>query len=271
VWDVRALSPDAEIERTFRKQAGVCGEMGSPLYADLLARCADDYAADGLVARSVAGWRGHPVLDNLPLRLLGAAHFLALTGEAPALAACLPSTGGSYRAEPTWQALRELLAGQPERIRAHLGEQVQTNEVRRCCALLGGFLALVRRYPWPLRLLEIGASAGLNQCFEQYHYTLGEQHYGPADAPLRRDCERARGLGFRGKMAIHPKQVGVINDVFTPTASDVERATRLVAAYEAARAAGEGVTTMDGRMVELPIVDRARRILAHAMGRRTAG
>jgi citrate lyase beta subunit len=88
---------------------------------------------------------------------------------------------------------------------------------------------------------------------------------------LRRDCERARGLGFRGKMAIHPKQVGVINDVFTPTASDVERATRLVAAYEAARAAGEGVTTMDGRMVELPIVDRARRILAHAMGRRTAG
>jgi citrate lyase subunit beta/citryl-CoA lyase len=88
---------------------------------------------------------------------------------------------------------------------------------------------------------------------------------------LRRDCERARGLGFRGKMAIHPKQVEVINNVFTPTASDVERATRLVAAYEAARAAGEGVTTMDGRMVELPIVDRARRILAHAMGRRTAG
>jgi len=87
---------------------------------------------------------------------------------------------------------------------------------------------------------------------------------------LRRDCERARGLGFSGKMAIHPRQVDVINDVFTPTASDVERATRLIAAYETARAAGEGVTTVDGRMVELPIVERARRIVARADGRRTA-
>jgi citrate lyase beta subunit len=90
-------------------------------------------------------------------------------------------------------------------------------------------------------------------------------------ASLRRDCERARGLGFRGKMAIHPKQVEVINDVFTPAAADVERATRVVAAYETARAAGEGVTTLDGRMVELPVVERARRILARATGRRTAG
>jgi citrate lyase subunit beta/citryl-CoA lyase len=90
-------------------------------------------------------------------------------------------------------------------------------------------------------------------------------------ASLRRDCERARGLGFRGKMAIHPKQVEVINDVFTPAAADVERATRVVAAYETARAAGEGVTTLDGRMVELPVVERAHRILARATGRRTAG
>ncbi len=88
---------------------------------------------------------------------------------------------------------------------------------------------------------------------------------------LRRDCERARRLGFQGKMAIHPKQVEIINDVFTPTASDVERATRVLAAYEIARAAGEGVTTMDGRMVELPVVERARRILGRAVDRGNAG
>ena len=88
------------------------------------------------------------------------------------------------------------------------------------------------------------------------------------EVSLRRDCQRARGLGFRGKMAIHPKQVPVINEVFTPTAADVERATRVIDAYETARAAGQGVTTMDGRMVELPVVERARRTLALVAKRR---
>ena len=81
---------------------------------------------------------------------------------------------------------------------------------------------------------------------------------------LVRDCQRARALGFRGKMAIHPRQVPVINEVFMPTAADVNRARRLIDTYDAARAAGHGVTTMDGRMVELPIVERARRTLALA-------
>lgn len=79
---------------------------------------------------------------------------------------------------------------------------------------------------------------------------------------LRRDCQRACALGFRGKMVIHPRQVDVINDVFTPAAAAVVRARRLIDVYEAARAAGQGVTTVDGRMVELPIVERARRTLA---------
>jgi len=194
---------DAEIERSFRKQGSVCGEMGSAIYADFLARCADDFAAGGLVARLVAGWQGHPVLDNLPLRLLGAAHFLALSGDAPALAACLPSTGGRYTAEPAWRALCEVFESNEERIRAHLGEQIQTNEVRRCCALLGGFLALARMFPWPLRLLEIGASAGLNQCFEQYRYQLGAQGFGRAEAPLTLDSEwRGSPLDTRGQLVV---------------------------------------------------------------------
>lgn len=83
-------------------------------------------------------------------------------------------------------------------------------------------------------------------------------------ALLRRDCERGRALGFRGKMAIHPKQIAVINEVFTPTGADVERARRVVEVYEAAAAAGEGVTRMGDQMVELPIVERARRTLALA-------
>lgn len=81
---------------------------------------------------------------------------------------------------------------------------------------------------------------------------------------LRRDCERAKAVGFRGKMAIHPKQVPVINEAFTPSAAELDRARRLIEAYETARAAGEGVTRMAGEMVELPIVERARRTIALA-------
>ena len=194
---------NAEIERAFRRQAPVCAAMGSPLYADLLGRCADDFAAGGVVARVVAGWRGHPVLDNLPLRLLGAAHYLALAGAAPALAAYLPSAGGRWVAEPAWRALVELFERDGERIRAHLDEQIQTNEVRRCCALLGGFLGLARERALPLALLEIGASAGLNQCFDRYRYELGAQRYGPADARVVLDCDwRGAPLDVRGELRV---------------------------------------------------------------------
>jgi hypothetical protein len=190
---------DAEILAMFRKQAGTCAAMGSAIYGDLLARCADDLAAGGIVARALAGWEGHPVLDNVALRLLGAAHFLALRGDAPALAAHFPSAGGVYEAAGAWAALCDVLERHEARIRVHLGEQIQTNEVRRCCALLGGFLALGRAHPWPLRLLEIGASAGLNQCFEQFRYALGAQSFGPADAPLALDCEwRGQPLDLTG-------------------------------------------------------------------------
>jgi citrate lyase subunit beta/citryl-CoA lyase len=81
---------------------------------------------------------------------------------------------------------------------------------------------------------------------------------------LERDCARARAVGFHGKMAIHPRQVPVINAAFTPSQAEVERARRVVDAFEVARAAGEGVTRMDNQMVELPIVERARRTLALA-------
>jgi len=83
-------------------------------------------------------------------------------------------------------------------------------------------------------------------------------------AVLRRDAERARAVGFRGKMAIHPKQVPVINDVFTPSVADVERARQVVEAFERAVAAGEGVMRMGNQMVEAPVVERARRTLALA-------
>ncbi len=79
---------------------------------------------------------------------------------------------------------------------------------------------------------------------------------------LRRDAERARALGFSGKMAIHPNQIAVIHDVFSPSEAEVAAAKRIVDAYEAAEAHGEGVLRLDNKMIDAPIVARARRLLA---------
>ena len=75
---------------------------------------------------------------------------------------------------------------------------------------------------------------------------------------LRRDATRARALGFRGKMTIHPKQVSIVNDVFTPSRDEIDAATRVIAAFETTR---DGVIRIGNEMVDAPVVARARRVL----------
>lgn len=79
---------------------------------------------------------------------------------------------------------------------------------------------------------------------------------------LREDATRARGLGFRGKSAVHPEQVVVINEVFSPTADEVNQARQVVEADDRARAAGAGAFRLHDEMVDAPVVTRARRVLA---------
>jgi len=93
------------------------------------------------------------------------------------------------------------------------------------------------------------------------------------EAGLLREARLARSLGFRGKFAIHPEQIGPINTVFTPAADEVERARRLIAAYDEAAAQGRGAVQVDGAMVDAPVAARARNLLARAesIAARTAG
>ena len=84
---------------------------------------------------------------------------------------------------------------------------------------------------------------------------------------LRQDAIRGRSLGFRGKMAIHPDQIATINEVFTPSADEIDRARRLVQAFDDAARRGEAVVRVDDKMVDAPVVARARRVLATTVGR----
>jgi citrate lyase subunit beta/citryl-CoA lyase len=76
---------------------------------------------------------------------------------------------------------------------------------------------------------------------------------------LTADCARARRDGFTAKLAIHPDQVPVINAAFSPTAAEIERARRIVAAFEAVP--GSGVTSLDGQMLDRPHLVLAKRVL----------
>ena len=80
-------------------------------------------------------------------------------------------------------------------------------------------------------------------------------------AGLRADALRARRLGFAGKTLIHPDQIAVVNEIFSPTAEEVEEARRVVHAFDQAVARGDGAVALDGRMLDAPVVDRARRVL----------
>jgi citrate lyase subunit beta/citryl-CoA lyase len=83
-------------------------------------------------------------------------------------------------------------------------------------------------------------------------------------AGLRRDCALGRSLGFRGKACIHPDQVAVVNEAFAPSERELARARAVVAAYESAAAEGKGAVALDGEMIDLPVVEHARRVLAEA-------
>jgi citrate lyase subunit beta/citryl-CoA lyase len=86
------------------------------------------------------------------------------------------------------------------------------------------------------------------------------------DAGFEAACRQAADLGFDGKTLIHPKTIATANEVFAPTAADVEWAWRVIAAHAEATARGQGVVLLDGRLVENLHVDEARRVVALAEG-----
>lgn len=187
------------IAEACRRQAEACGSLGSPMYAHLLHQVALAVeAGDGhgeILTTVLAGHEDDPGPSALALRLLGSVHRLVLERRAGALATFYPSVGGTWEPVSGWRAFLDLLAEQPDAVREWLDRPPQTNEVGRSAAFLGGLLHLDRRLP--LRLMEIGASGGLNLFCDRYGY-IPERGLpvGPADpaAPVLRGAWTGRSL-----------------------------------------------------------------------------
>ena len=168
----------------FRARAAELERAGrSRLYVELMRGAAADLDAGGIVATF---FEDDPATaGSVPeLRLLAALHHLVLRGGAPELARFFPSAGGEQPPDRAWAVARHTLAEHAAFIRERVGRTVQTNEPGRCVALYGALLWLSERHRLPVRLLEIGASAGLNLNADRFGYIVGGELLGDPDCPL---------------------------------------------------------------------------------------
>ena len=181
------MSGDCKLHDHFVEQAKWCADLGSPFTASLILRCADDLGAGGPVAAICGDWPTNPRKDALSLRLVGALHHAVLSGVAPDLAAVYPR-GGDWTMAQVWPLARAWLAANTAAVRDFMQSPPQTNETRRAIILLPGFLKLAARFGLPMHLLELGASAGLNQAWDRFNYqTDGWTRKGDSDVVIRTD------------------------------------------------------------------------------------
>lgn len=178
---------DSRIHDHFVEQAKWCAELGSPFTADLILRCADDLEAGGPVADICGDWPTNPRKDALSLRLTGALHYAVLSGRSDELASVYPR-GLDWDMQEVWPVARGWLAANITAVRAFIQSPPQTNETRRSIILLPGFLRLAARFNQPIHLLELGASAGLNQNWDKFNYeTASWSRKGDSDVTIRTD------------------------------------------------------------------------------------
>jgi hypothetical protein len=153
-----------------RLQGAGCVQMGSSFYGALLEMMAADVETGGPVWTMLAPHVGESFDAAYRLRLLAGVHRVVLSGAAPALAAHFPTTGGDGDVGAMWPEYRDLVATRPEVVLDALRRPPQTNEVGRAASLAGGLATVAQRTARPLRLLEMGTSAGLNLRLDRYWY-----------------------------------------------------------------------------------------------------
>jgi len=169
------------IRQAFADQADWARRLDAPftlMLCETLGAIIDDTTE---VGRRVLGWQGEPRADALVIRLLGGLNAMARGGADEALAALYPP---NPMPDPGVLAARlgETLAD--PRLLPWLESAPQTNEVARSGMLMPGMMVVAAATGLPLRLFELGASAGLNLRMDRYRYDFAGQISGPDDGPL---------------------------------------------------------------------------------------
>ena len=177
------MASEAHIRAAFSLQASYCDALAAP-FTGLICRILGERLDRGTtIGRRILDWPGDPapIGDALALRLCGGLHFLARSGREPTLAGLYPPAP-LPDPDTLWRALLPLL--DDEALELWLGSAPQTNEVGRSAVLMSGLMVIAKRFEMPLRLYELGASAGLNLNLDKYYYDLGGLSVGDPASPL---------------------------------------------------------------------------------------
>ncbi|MEO1747860.1 MAG: DUF2332 family protein [Pseudomonadota bacterium] len=183
------------IAQAFEQQARACASLGSPLTAAICDLIARNGLPKGRTQSRIASWSGDPYGTGtaIALRLAGALHNLVLNGADDGLTAVYPPN--DWTEATLHDAVFRAIECHDDAICAFLDSPPQTNETGRAASLLPAFLQLASRHDMPMELLELGASAGLNQNLTLFHYDYGDWSWGNSASPLHLNCEW-RGAPF---------------------------------------------------------------------------
>jgi len=188
------MSDYAAVADVLKLQAGACAAMGSPFSGALLGHAAEALPEDPSLQTAFQPWAeaGRKAIfdDAAALRWLGALHDAVLEAPDSPLADAYPGIGRAGDPGRAWPLVHAFVRDHAARVADFMRHEPQTNEVRRSAVLLPGFLTVAAETELPLRILELGASAGLNQLWDQRRYRLGETlRWGPGDAPVTIDAD----------------------------------------------------------------------------------
>jgi len=171
------------LTRAFHDQAAACADLGSPFMARLCTHLAGTLRRDTPLGHRLFDWPGDltPRGASVPLRLCGALHALRLMGRADLAAVYPPHTPADAAFAA---AIDAALLSDATFVDAFIDSPPQTNEVRRAATLIAAAHWLYARHRLPMRVCELGASAGLNLMFDRYALDIGGTVLGPADPAL---------------------------------------------------------------------------------------
>jgi len=173
-----------QVREIFLTQARYCEELDSPFMTRLCRLFAAHIKEDDATASRLISLPKPPSFWTLALalRVAGALHALVLTGRCDRLAAVYPPHHDQASDEQLWDAISHAMLAHADFFAPFLDSAPQTNEVRRSAALLPGFLFIHEQTGLPFVLSELGASAGINQCWDSFGYALDDQTWGDPDS-----------------------------------------------------------------------------------------
>jgi hypothetical protein len=173
-----------EVVAAINQQIGWSRALGSPFTANMLELIRENIVSGGALAPLVVPWQGPPVDDVVALRLTGVVQMMARTGRAPGLAQYYPKGGRAWDGPAIAREIGSAVTANVDFVRSILARPPQTNEIGRSAVLMPAYARIAALTGLPLRILEVGASAGLNLLWDRFRYDLGGHHVGDPNAPV---------------------------------------------------------------------------------------